>query len=309
MGLCKGFFFRYKSITFVTKYYLLKEKLINWVLFTILTLIWGSSFLLMKIGMQSLSPYHVAALRILSAGFVLLPFAVKAFKQIPKQKLAVVIVSGLLGSFFPAFLFCIAETQLSSSLTGMLNSLTPLCAVVVGVLFFQLKPKPQKMLGIIVGLVGLFFLVVPNGRLDLSNFGYISLVLLATVFYAVNVNLVARHMQGISSINIAAMAFVFLIIPCAIILAFTGYFAMPLSNIQFIKSTLAACILGIVGTAFASILFYRLVKRAGALFAAMVTYGIPFIAVAWGYAYGETISVFQIGCLGIILSGVYISNR
>ena len=157
--------------------------------------------------------------------------------------------------------------------------------------------------------MGFFFLVVPNGRLDLSNFGDISLVLLATVFYAVNVNLVARHMQGISSINIAAMAFVFLIIPCAIILAFTGYFAMPLSNIQFIKSTLAACILGIVGTAFASILFYRLVKRAGALFAAMVTYGIPFIAVAWGYVYGETISVFQIGCLGIILSGVYISNR
>lgn len=259
--------------------------------------------------MQSLSPYHVATLRILSAGIVLIPFAAKAFKQIPRQKLGIVVLSGLLGSFFPAFLFCLAETQLSSALTGMLNSLTPLCAVLIGVFFFQLKPKPQKVIGIVVGLVGLFFLVAPNGKLDVGNFGYVSLVLLATVFYAVNVNLVGKHMQGIASINIAAMAFVFLIVPCVIILGFTGYFAMPFSNIAIVKSTLAACVLGVVGTAFASVLFYRLVKRAGALFAAMVTYGIPFIAVAWGYYYGESITVFQVGCLGIILGGVYISNR
>lgn len=259
--------------------------------------------------MQSLSPYHVATLRILSAGVVLIPFAAKAFKQIPKDKLGIIILSGLIGSFFPSYLFCIAETQLSSALTGMLNSLTPLCAVIIGVLFFQLKPKPQKVIGIVIGLIGLYFLVAPNGRLNVSNFGYIFLVLLATVFYAVNVNLVGRHMQGIASINIAAMAFVFLIIPCVVILAFTGYFAKSFGSIEVIKSTVAACILGTVGTAFASVLFYRLVKRAGALFAAMVTYGIPFIAVAWGYAYGEQINLFQVGCLGIILSGVYISNR
>ncbi len=287
----------------------MSDKLINWLLFAILSLIWGSSFLLMKVGMQSLSPYHVAALRILSAGIVLIPFAMSAFKQIPKQKLGIVVLSGLLGSFFPAFLFCIAETKLSSALTGMLNSLTPLCAVLIGVFFFQLKPKFKKIAGIVVGLVGLFFLVAPNGRLDVGNFGYVSLVLLATVFYAINVNLVGRHMQGIASINIAAMAFVFLIVPCVIILGFTGYFAMPFSNMAIVKSTLAACILGVIGTAFASVLFYRLVKRAGALFAAMVTYGIPFIAVAWGFYYGELITVFQVGCLGIILGGVYISNR
>jgi drug/metabolite transporter (DMT)-like permease len=263
----------------------------------------------MKVGMQSLSPYQVAALRIVSAGIVLMPFAAKAFTQIPRNKLGVVVLSGLLGSFFPAFLFCIAETQLSSALTGMLNSLTPLCAVVIGVFFFQLKPKPQKILGIVVGLVGLYFLVAPNGKLDVGNIGYVFLVLLATVFYAVNVNLVGKHMQGIASINIAAMAFIFLIIPCGIILGFTGYFAMPFNNVEVIKSTLAACVLGVVGTAFASVLFYRLVKRAGALFAAMVTYGIPFIAVAWGYYYGESITIFQVGCLGIILGGVYISNR
>jgi drug/metabolite transporter (DMT)-like permease len=263
----------------------------------------------MKVGMQVLSPYHVAALRILSAGIVLIPFAAKAFKQIPRQKLGIVVLSGLLGSFFPAFLFCLAETQLSSALTGMLNSLTPLCAVLIGVFFFQLKPKLQKVVGILIGLVGLFFLVAPNGKLDVGNFGYVSLVLFATVFYAVNVNLVGRYMQGIASVNIAAMAFVFLIVPCVIILGFTGYFAMSFSNEAVIKSTLAACILGVVGTAFASVLFYRLVKRAGALFAAMVTYGIPFIALAWGYYYGESITVFQIGCLGVILIGVYISNR
>ncbi len=259
--------------------------------------------------MQVLGPYQVAALRILSAGIVLMPFSAKAFKQIPRQKLGIVVLSGLLGSFFPAFLFCLAETQLSSALTGMLNSLTPLCTVLIGVFFFQLTPKLQKIIGIIIGLIGFFFLVVPNGKLDVGNFGYVLLVLLATVFYAVNVNVVSKYMQGIGSINIAAMAFVFLIVPCVIILGITGYFAMPFNNIAIIKSTLAACVLGVAGTAFASVLFYRLVKRAGALFAAMVTYGIPFIAVAWGYFYGESISLFQIGCLGIILGGVYISNR
>jgi drug/metabolite transporter (DMT)-like permease len=263
----------------------------------------------MKIGMQALSAYQVAALRILSAGTVLIPFAAKAFTQIPKAKLGVVILSGLLGSFFPAFLFCIAETKLSSALTGMLNSLTPLCAVLIGVFFFQQIPQRQKLIGIVVGLLGLYFLVAPNGRLDLGNIFYVSLVLLATVFYAVNVNIVSKHMQGIASINIAAMAFVFLIIPCVIILAVTGYFAQPFTSTKVIGSTAAACVLGMVGTAFASVLFYRLVKRAGALFAAMVTYGIPFIAVAWGYYYSETISIFQVGCLGVILCGVYISNK
>ena len=278
-------------------------------MFTILSLIWGSSFILMKAGMTTLTPYHVASIRILSAGLVLVPFARKALLQIPKNKILLVILSGLLGSFFPAYLFCIAETKIDSSLAGILNALTPLFAILVGISFFQLKANTQKIIGVLVGFAGLCLLIAPTGNISFEHFSYTLLVLLATLFYGINVNMVGRHMQGIGSLNIAALAFVFLVIPCIIILYFTGYFNLPLSNKDVMLSTLASFVLGAMGTAVASILFYMLIKRAGTLFATMVTYGIPFVAVLWGVWGGEQVTLMQVGCLGIILVGVYMVNR
>lgn len=287
----------------------MRDKLINWSLFTILSLIWGSSFILMKEGMKTLTPYHVASLRILSAGVVLVPFARKALLQVPKEKLLLVILSGLLGSFFPAYLFCIAETRIDSSLAGILNALTPLFTILIGIAFFQLQAGTRKIIGVLVGFIGLCLLIAPKGDFRFEDFSYSLLVLLATVFYGINVNMVGRHMQGVGSLNIASLAFVFLIIPTLVILYVTGYFALPLLQTTFLLSTLASVVLGVFGTAIASILFYMLVKRAGTLFASMVTYGIPFIAVLWGLWGGETITLLQVGCLGIILVGVYLVNK
>jgi len=263
----------------------------------------------MKIGLEYLNPFEVATLRILSAGIVLSPFAFNAIRQIPRNKLANVILSGLLGSFFPAFLFCFAETKLDSSLTGMLNSLTPICAVIIGTLFFDMKVRIRKVVGIIIGLIGLFFMVSPTGQFRFANPMYLSMVILATILYAINVNMVSRKLHGIGSINIASIAFVVLIIPCLLILFYTGYFSRTMTEPKFIKSTLAACILGMGGTAIANIFFYILVKRAGALFSSMVTYGIPFIALGWGMLYGEQVTLVEIECLGIILAGVYLANK
>ena len=296
------------SVT-LSKINILGSRFINWLLFTILSLIWGSSFLLMKIGMEQLSPYEVAALRILSAGIVLIPFAFNAFKQIPTNKIGLVLLSGLMGSFIPAFLFCLAETKLDSALTGMLNSLTPLCAVIIGTLFFKMRPTAWKFAGIFIGLIGLFFLVSPNGQLHFDNSKYIFLIILATILYAINANFVSKSLGGLGPLNIASVAFVLLIIPCLIVLVSMGYFTRPLSQLSIIKSTVAACVLGTGGTAIATILLYRLIKRAGALFATMVTYGIPFVAAGWGVVYGEQVTLVEIGCLGIILSGVYLANK
>lgn len=285
------------------------NKLISWILFTALTFIWGSSFLLMKLGMETLTPYQVASLRILSAGIVLMPFAARSFKLIPKEKRGAVILSGLLGSFFPAYLFCLAETKIDSAFTGMLNSLTPLFTVVIGVAFYKFKVTLKKVAGVLIGLVGFIVLILVDGKPDLTHFAYITLVIAATVCYAINVNMVSKYLKEIGSLNIATIAFVFLIIPCIAILAVTGYFKLAFNDMHIIKSTIASCILGIMGTATASILFYRLVKRAGALFAAMVTYGIPVVAVLWGIVYGEHITWMHIGGLAIILSGVYVANK
>lgn len=287
----------------------MRDKIYNWALFIILSLIWGSSFILMKAGMTTLTPYHVASIRILSAGVVLLPFTLKALRQVPKNKMLLVLMSGLIGSFFPAYLFCIAEMEIDSSLAGILNALTPLFTILVGMAFFQLKANAQKIAGVLIGFAGLCVLVAPTGNISFHHFSYIMLVLLATLLYGINVNMVGRHLHGIGSMNIAALAFSFLIIPTLIILYCTGYFDLPLSHKDVLLSTLASSVLGIGGTAIASVLFYMLIKRAGTLFGSMVTYGIPFVAVLWGAWGGEQVTVLQMGCLGIILAGVWLVNR
>jgi drug/metabolite transporter (DMT)-like permease len=286
------------------------NKLVNWLLFIVLCLIWGSSFILMKLGIDKLSPYEVASLRIFSAGLVLLPFAAKAVKAIPRNKLFFAILSGLLGSFFPAYLFCIAETKLDSSLAGILNALTPLFTIVIGVAFFKLRAGRNKWLGIIVGFIGLILLpFAANKGIVLKDFYYSLLILGATILYGINVNMVGNYLKTVNSINIAALAFVFLMIPSVIILYFSGYFDHQLSSPEMIKATVASAVLGVLGTAVASIIFYMLLKRAGALFASTVTYGIPFVAIFWGLLDHETITFMQVGCLGIILAGVYLANR
>ena len=287
----------------------MKTTFINWLLFIILSLIWGSSFMLMKEGMNVLLPYHVASIRILSAGIVLLPFAWKSYKKIPHNQLGTVILSGFLGSFLPAFLFCIAETKVDSSFAGILNALTPLCTIITGVIFFGMKTNMQKVTGVLIGFAGLYLLVAPNGHIDFTNYSYSIFVLIATIFYGINVNMVGRYLHNINSLSIATVSFVFLIIPCLLILSFTGYFALPFDNNEVWISTAAGSVLGIFGTAIASVLYYRLIKNAGVLFASMISYGVPFIALLFGVLLREKILPIQLVSLAFILAGVYIVNR
>lgn len=287
----------------------MQQKWINWLVFALLSLVWGSSFILIKEGLKAFTPYQVASLRMLSAGLILLPFAWKALKHIPRQKMGLVIFSGILGNFIPAYLFCIAETQIDSSLAGILNSLTPIFTILVGVLFFKVQTNFVKILGLLIGFIGLSFLLAAGRDVSLHNLSFAGLVLLATLFYGINVNLVGRYMQNLGSLNIASIAFAFLILPSLCVLFFTGYFNNDFSNPLVLQAVLASSILGIVGTSIATILFYFLVKRAGIVFGSLVTYGIPVIAVAWGIVDGESLSFMQVICLAVILLGVYIVNR
>lgn len=275
-----------------------------------LCLIWGSSFILMKVGMQHLSAWQVASIRILSAGLVMLPFAFKGWKRVPGNKIGTVIIAGLLGNFFPAFLYCLAEIKIDSSLASIFNALTPLCAILIGVAFFQLKISTYKIIGVIVGFLGLLLLpFAAEGEINFENLSYSLFVLLATVCYGTNVHVVGHYLKELSSIDIASVAFSVFIIPCILILAFTGFFDLPLMQNGFPLSVLASFILGALGTALASVWFYVLVKSAGSIFASLVTYGIPFIAVVWGLVFGEIVTVAEVGCLLIILAGVYLVNR
>ena len=285
-----------------------REKIINWILFTGLSFIWGSSFILMKEGMKTLTAYQVASIRILSAGLVLLPFAIRQFRKIPPDKWGLIFLSGLLGSFFPAYLFCIAETKIDSSLASFFNALTPIFTLILGILFFKNKFRQNQWPGVLIGFAGMLLLFIGRGT-DTSYVSYSFYVLIATLCYAVNANMVSWYLKEVGSVNIAALAFGSLIIPSFLILFITGFFDLPLDKTAILMSSGAGIVLGVLGTAIASILFYALLKKAGVLFTSMVTYGIPFVALFWGLIAGENINFWQLLGLSIILSGVYITNK
>ncbi|MGC4101564.1 DMT family transporter [Ferruginibacter sp.] len=290
----------------------MKQGFFNWFIFVILSIIWGSSFILMKEGLVSLSAYQVASLRIIFSGIVLLPVAIRHAPLIPLNKIFTIFMSGVLGSLLPAYLFCIAESSdgIESALAGTLNSLTPIFVIITGALFFKSNTNTNKVIGILISFTGSILLLLSKGHLkEGQNLLYVFYVVLATIFYGFNVNMVHKHLKDIGSLQIAAVALTLNAIPALIVLAFTGYFNLELTSKTVLWSTTAAAILGVFGTAVASIIFYMLVKRAGAVFASMVTYGIPVIAIIWGVIYGEKVGWKQVLCLAIILFGVYFANR
>jgi drug/metabolite transporter (DMT)-like permease len=263
----------------------------------------------MKEGLISLTPFEVAAIRMLSAGLVLIPFAYRSFREITKTQRRYSILTGILGSYLPAIFFCIAQTKIDSALAGMLNALTPLFVLLIGAAFFKLPLIKGKLIGILIGFAGMIILFLKQtGSFHFEEMPFLLIVVLATICYGVNVNIANRHLQGVRPLAIASVAFTFLI-PLSLILLYTeGFFSHALADNKFLLSIASASFLGITGTALATVLFYMLMKRAGPLFSSMVTYGIPFVAVGWGFIYGEEITVLQIIGLFIILTGVYVVN-
>lgn len=258
--------------------------------------------------MKSLNAWQVASLRIFSAGVVLIPFVINKLRAIPGKNLPRIFLSGMLGTFIPAYLFCLAETKLDSGVAGILNALTPLFTIVIGAVFFRSKLPINKWIGVLVGFTGLVMLITAGRDVQFSNMEYSSYIIVATICYGLNVNMVNRYLKHIPSLMLASVAFGLLIIPSGLILLATGY-ASQSGTEGYWYSTGASAVLGIFGTAVASVLFYMLMKRAGPLFASMVTYGIPFVALFWGSLAGEVITMVQIACLILILLGVYLANK
>lgn len=290
---------------------MIKTTYLKWGLFILLSLTWGSSFVLIKEGLKGLSAYQVASLRILSAGIALLPLLRKALKEVPKKIIRPVIISGFLGTFLPAFLFCIAQTRIDSSLAGVLNALTPIFTIALGVAFFKLKIGWIKWAGMLLGFLGMLLLVLGGiQHININYLGYALLVLTATLCYGLNVNMVHQYLKELAPLHAATIAFTALIPPSIFILAATGYFSkIDFSNSTWLTSSLASIGLGIVGTGIASVVFYTLVKKAGPVFASMVTYGIPFVAIFWGLVAGESVTTLQFAGMLIILVGVRLANK
>lgn len=284
----------------------------RWFQFTILfvlAFIWGSSFILMKIGLKSFTSSQAAGIRIFSASLVLLPLSIRNLKNLKRKDLFPLLIAGFLGSFIPAFLFTKAQTRIDSALAGMLNSLTPVFTLLVGVLFFKSKFKWMQITGLFLGLMGALGLITSGSDVSLGKINsYAFFIVLATTCYAFNINVVKSKLSHLTGIQITSLSF-FFIGPLAFAYLLTTDFHPVVENVDWHIHFAALAVLGVVGTAMAMLLMNSLIRYITPVFASSVTYIIPIFAIGWGILDGEVITIFHLMFMGLILLGVYLINR
>ena len=275
----------------------------------VLALVWGSSFILIKKGLIGLTALQLGSLRIIFAAVFLLLIGFKSLPKIPLHKWKFIALTSLFGTFIPAYLFAIAQTEIDSSVSSILNSLTPLNTLILGALVFGLQFKKNQIFGILIGLIGSALLIL-NGAIHHpeQNYYYAILVLIASICYAVNVNLIKKYLHDLSPLSITTGNFMVLFFPAFIILFFSGFFEV-VHDVKVQESVLFIIILGVVGTGIANVLFFKLIQMSSPVFATSVTYLIPVVAFCWGLLDNEMLTPVQFLGAFIVLIGVYLSAK
>jgi drug/metabolite transporter (DMT)-like permease len=285
------------------------SKQLKWVYLITLALIWGSSFILIKKGLVSLTPMQLGSLRIIFAAVFLLLIGFKSLAKIPRFQWKYIALTATLGTFIPAFLFSIAQTQIDSSISAILNSLTPLNTMILGGIAFGLSFKRSQIFGVFIGLIGTFMLII-NGALNHpeQNYYYAILIIIASICYATNVNLIKKYLSDLSPLSITTGNFLVLLFPALLVLFFSDFFdVVAVESVQ--HSMLYIVILGVVGTGIANIIFFKTIQISSPVFATSVTYLIPVVAFGWGLLDNEMLTPVQFLGAFIILSGVYLSSK
>lgn len=287
------------------------NNLIAGFLLAILAVIWGSSFILIKRGLNVFDAGEVGAIRIIAASTFLIPFAIQGVKDVEKKHWKFLLAVGFFGSLLPAFLFAKAQTQIASSVAGILNALTPLFTMIIGALFFTQKFTQKTIIGLIIGFGGTVVLILagPGGSIASLNY-YAFYVVLATIFYGANLNLIKYKIQELRARTITSISLA-LVGPMALVYLFGATdFVYKVSHADGALLSLGAVVLlGVMGTAIALILFNQMVKITNPIYASSVTYLIPIVAVIWGIWDGENLYPgHYIGMVAIIF-GVYLANR
>ncbi|WP_394758627.1 DMT family transporter [Flavobacterium sp.] len=281
----------------------------KWLLLIILSLIWGSSFILIKRGLVGLTPFQVGSLRILFTAVFLLLIGFKSLAKIPHHQWKYIAMTAFFGTFLPVFLFAYAQTQINSSVSAILNSLTPMNTLLIGISAFGLTFKRGQIIGIFIGLFGSVLLVY-NGAINHpdQNYYYAIFIIIASVCYATNVNLINKYLSDLSPMSISVGNFAIMTIPAILVLSFSGFSeTVHLAKTQ--NSMIYISILGIVGTGIANLIFFRLIQISSPVFATSVTYLIPIVAFSWGLLDNEMLTPIQFLGAFIILVGVYMASR
>ena len=281
-----------------------KRKIWHWLALLILSLIWGTSYILMKKGLESFSPLQVGALRIVITFICLLPLALKHFRQLNRSNIFSIIIIGMFGSVIPAFLFPLAETRISSSLAGMLNTLSPVFTLLFGIIIYNRKAIKTQIAGVFIGLIGAIGLLY-TGSFTFNAFGLF--VVLATVISGISSNEVSK-VKAMNGIRITALSF-FVTSPIAIIYLLFSDFSAPMHTDNWVRNLCFIGILAVLGSATALVIYYLLIRDTSPIYASSVTYFIPVVATLWGLADNEHFSSSMVISVVFIFAGVFIINK
>ncbi len=287
-----------------------KNKL-KWIFLVVLSIVWGSSFILIKKGLIGLTAYQLGSLRIICTTLFLFMVGGKHVVKIKKEHIKPIVYSAFLGTFFPVYLFALAETEVDSAIVSILNSLTPINALLIGYFVFKISFRGNQLLGILVGLSGTAMLIGSGATVNPNqDYSYSIFVLLASLCYAFNVNIIKKYLQNLNAMSIALGNFLVISIPALCILIATGFFNKETLQATIVQESIGYVILlSVFGTGIAKVMYNRLVQISTPIFSTSVTYTIPIVALFWGMLDNERLVFTQLFAAGIILVGVYLTNR
>ena len=282
----------------------------KWFYLAILSLIWGSSFILIKKGLVGLSSFQVASLRIIFAAIVIFIYSYNSLVKIPKKSWKWILITAYTGTFFPVYLISYGQTEIESGLASIITTITPINTLIVGIIFFGLVHTKKQLLGLLIGLIGAILLIYEASEADINvNIYYSFFIYMTTVGYAASVNLIKNYLTDISPEAVTAGIFISISPPALLVLFLSDFSSLNLEDKEVLNSIIFVFILGVFGSAIAQTLFNKFVKIASPLFAAAVTYTMPIIAIFWAILDGETLTIMQFFATAIILIGVYMVNK
>ena len=285
-------------------------KLNKWFYLIALSLIWGSSFILIKKALVGLEASQLGSLRIIFSSIFIFLIAWKNIFSIKKIEWKWITISAFLGSFFPAFLFAFAEKEIDSSVASIINSIVPLNTLILGMIIFKVESTKRQIIGVLIGFFGTYLLISSGLKLNPDqNYNYAGLVILCSFLYALNVNIIKKYLQHLSALTITVGHFTAIILPAVLVFLFSDFEFSSLEKDEVKTSIFYVFILALFGTALAKIIFNKLIKISSPVFASSVTYSMLIVSIFWGIVDGEKFSIYQLIATIIIVFGVILTNK
>lgn len=276
----------------------------DWALLVAVALMWGSSFLFIAVGLEAFRPAAVTLLRLVFGVLTLAVFPASR-RPVPRSEWGAIALLGLLWMAAPELLFSLAQQWIGSSLAGMINGAVPLFVAVISAVMVRRLPARWQSAGLLVGFAGVVMISWPSVQGGRATALGIALVLLATTFYGIAINLAVPLQRRHGTLAVLWRAQLFAL---ALVLV-PGFAALPHSSFAW-RSLLAVLALGCLGTALAFVAMTTLAGRVGAARGSVAIYFLPVVAIGLGVILrGEHVALIGLAGSGLVAIGAFFASR